>query len=123
MLSTPAPQGSVDVYSGRVVSVKAPLKKLAKSIREATFAAREGTAQRDYYRRLVFQLQEYRGPRMSPKKAYQEEVAPEYYPFDHETLADGPTYGRRKKAPHMDEGRLEAGERNRSYQALSRRYA
>lgn len=32
----------------------------------------------------------YRGPRMSPKKAYAEQVAADYDPFDHETLANEP---------------------------------
>jgi Holliday junction resolvase RusA-like endonuclease len=39
---TPVPQGSVDVYRGRVVSVKAPLKKWRDSIRAATLARHEG---------------------------------------------------------------------------------
>lgn len=39
---TPVPQGSVDVYRGRVVSVKAPLKKWRDSIRKATLERHEG---------------------------------------------------------------------------------
>ena len=38
----PVPQGSVDVYRGRVVSVKAPLKKWRDSIRKATLERHEG---------------------------------------------------------------------------------
>lgn len=39
---TPVPQGSVDVYRGRIVSVKAPLRKWRDSIRAATMAKHEG---------------------------------------------------------------------------------
>jgi Holliday junction resolvase RusA-like endonuclease len=39
---TPVPQGSVDVYRGRIVSVKAPLKHWRTSIRAATVARHEG---------------------------------------------------------------------------------
>ena len=39
---TPIPQGSVDVYRGRVVSVKAPLKKWRDSVRAATLARHQG---------------------------------------------------------------------------------
>lgn len=39
---TPIPQGSVDVYRGRVVSVKAPLRKWRDSIRAATLARHTG---------------------------------------------------------------------------------
>jgi Holliday junction resolvase RusA-like endonuclease len=39
---TPVPQGSVDVYRGRVVSVKAPLRKWRDSIRAATLAKHAG---------------------------------------------------------------------------------
>lgn len=38
----PVPQGSVDVYRGRIVSVKAPLKKWRDAIRTATLARHEG---------------------------------------------------------------------------------
>ena len=39
---TPVPQGSVDVYRGRVVSVKAPLRKWRDSVRAATMAKHSG---------------------------------------------------------------------------------
>lgn len=39
---TPVPQGSVDVYRGRIVSVKAPLRKWRDSIRAATMAKHKG---------------------------------------------------------------------------------
>lgn len=39
---TPVPQGSVDVYRGRIVSVKAPLRKWRDSIRAATMAKHSG---------------------------------------------------------------------------------
>ena len=39
---TPVPQGSVDVYGGRIVSVKAPLRKWRDSIRVATLARHDG---------------------------------------------------------------------------------
>jgi Holliday junction resolvase RusA-like endonuclease len=38
----PVPQGSVDVYRGRVVSVKAPLKNWRTAIRTATLARHTG---------------------------------------------------------------------------------
>lgn len=38
----PVPQGSVDMYRGRIVGVKAPLKKWRDSIRAATLARHEG---------------------------------------------------------------------------------
>jgi Holliday junction resolvase RusA-like endonuclease len=38
----PVPQGSVDVYRGRVVSVKAPLRNWRNSVRVATLARHEG---------------------------------------------------------------------------------
>lgn len=39
---TPVPQGSVDVYRGRVVSVKAPLKEWRNRIRASTTARHDG---------------------------------------------------------------------------------
>lgn len=39
---TPIPQGSVDVYRGRIVSVKAPLQRWRAEIRRATVAKLKG---------------------------------------------------------------------------------
>lgn len=39
---TPVPQGSVDVYRGRVVSVKAPLREWRTKIRATTMARHQG---------------------------------------------------------------------------------
>jgi Holliday junction resolvase RusA-like endonuclease len=39
---TPVPQGSVDVYRGRIVGVKAPLKRWRTDVRAATMARHEG---------------------------------------------------------------------------------
>lgn len=39
---TPVPQGSVDVYRGRIVGVKPPLRNWRDSIRAATMARHEG---------------------------------------------------------------------------------
>jgi Holliday junction resolvase RusA-like endonuclease len=39
---TPVPQGSVDVYGGRIVGVKAPLRQWRDAIRAATLARHEG---------------------------------------------------------------------------------
>lgn len=39
---TPVPQGSVDVYRGRIVGVKAPLKRWRTDVRAATLARHQG---------------------------------------------------------------------------------
>lgn len=60
----PVPQGSVDVYRGRVVSVKAPLRKWRDSIRAATLARHEGKPLDGPLQvHLVFQLTPPKRPR------------------------------------------------------------
>jgi Holliday junction resolvase RusA-like endonuclease len=61
---TPVPQGSVDVYRGRIVSVKAPLKKWRESIRAATMARHTGEPMDGpLHVTLVFQLVPPKKPR------------------------------------------------------------
>lgn len=61
---TPVPQGSVDVYRGRIVSVKAPLRKWRDSIRAATLARHEGEPlDGPISVSLVFQLRRPQRPR------------------------------------------------------------
>lgn len=61
---TPVPQGSVDVYRGRIVGVKAPLRKWRDSIRAATLAKHEGEPlDGPITVSLVFQLRRPQRPR------------------------------------------------------------
>lgn len=61
---TPVPQGSVDVYRGRVVSVKAPLKEWRNRIRASTTARHDGPPMDGPLNvSLVFQLAPPKKPR------------------------------------------------------------
>ena len=61
---TPIPQGSVDVYRGRVVSVKAPLKKWRTDVRLATLARHKGESlDGPITVSLVFQIEPPQRPR------------------------------------------------------------
>jgi len=57
---TPVPRGSVDVYRGRIVSVKAPLRQWRNSIRAATTARHHGEP---ISIALTFQLEPPKRPR------------------------------------------------------------
>jgi Holliday junction resolvase RusA-like endonuclease len=61
---TPVPQGSVDVYRGRIVAVKPPLRKWRDSIRAATMARHQGEPlDGPITVHLVFQLPRPKRPR------------------------------------------------------------
>ncbi|SDK79837.1 RusA family crossover junction endodeoxyribonuclease [Arthrobacter sp. ok362] len=61
---TPVPQGSVDVYRGRVVSVKAPLREWRTKIRASTMARHDGPPMDGPLNvSLVFQLAPPKKPR------------------------------------------------------------
>jgi Holliday junction resolvase RusA-like endonuclease len=61
---TPVPQGSVDVYRGRVVSVKAPLREWRRTVRTATLARHQGEPlDGPITVTLVFQLEPPQRPR------------------------------------------------------------
>ena len=61
---TPVPQGSVDVFRGRIVGVKAPLKEWRDSIRAATLAKHQGEPiDGPISVSLVFQLRRPQRPR------------------------------------------------------------
>ena len=61
---TPVPQGSVDVYRGRVVSVKAPLKRWRTTVRAATLARHKGESlDGPITVSLVFQIEPPKRPR------------------------------------------------------------
>lgn len=61
---TPVPQGSVDVYRGRIVAVKAPLREWRNKIRAATMARHEGPPlDGPITVHMVFQLQRPKRPR------------------------------------------------------------